>query len=60
MTENQSFKHRQDREPEGSEPPPLPSSAAAQDFSAVLNDIDDILEENAVTFVRGFIQEGGQ
>ncbi len=40
--------------------PPPPAPAAAQDYSQVLADIDDILEENALTFVQGFVQEGGE
>lgn len=41
-------------------PAPTPAPAAEQDFTAVLNEIDDILEENALAFVQGFIQEGGE
>ncbi|WP_182355067.1 ubiquitin-like protein Pup [Flaviflexus huanghaiensis] len=60
MTENQSFKSRGGDVPDIDSPPPLPPSAAGQDFSSVLDEIDDILEENVVEFVRGFVQEGGQ
>lgn len=47
-------------EPEPVEPPPAPAAAATHDFSQVLADIDDILETNALTFVQGFVQEGGE
>ena len=30
------------------------------DVDALLDDIDDVLEENAEEFVRGFVQKGGQ
>lgn len=30
------------------------------DIDAILDDIDDVLEENAEEFVRGFVQKGGQ
>lgn len=62
MSENQSFQTRREGDSPAPDPgpAPVPSSAAAQDFSAVLNDIDDILEENALSFVQGFVQEGGQ
>ncbi len=32
----------------------------ADDVDALLDDIDDVLEENAEEFVRGYIQKGGQ
>ena len=47
-------------EGDGAAPAPAPAPAAEQDFTAVLNEIDDILEENALAFVQGFIQEGGE
>ena len=30
------------------------------DVDAMLDEIDDVLEENAEEFVRGFVQKGGQ
>ena len=51
-----------DEAPEG--PAPLPPSAAAQardaEVDALLEEIDEVLEVNAETFVRGFVQKGGQ
>ena len=32
----------------------------ADDVDAILTDIDEVLEENAEDFVRGFVQKGGQ
>lgn len=32
----------------------------ADDVDAVLTEIDEVLEENAEDFVRGFVQKGGQ
>ena len=31
-----------------------------QDIDAMLDDIDDVLEENSEDFVRSFIQKGGE
>ena len=31
-----------------------------EDVDALLDQIDDVLEENAEEFVRGFVQKGGQ
>lgn len=42
-------------------PAPVPAAAAA-DFAvdSLLDEIDDVLEVNAESFVRGFVQKGGQ
>ena len=32
----------------------------SEDVDALLDEIDDVLEENAEEFVRGYIQKGGQ
>lgn len=56
------------RRNDGSEPdvPDVPAVAQAQaqadtaDVDALLDEIDDVLESNAETFVRGFVQKGGQ
>ncbi len=32
----------------------------ADDVDALLDDIDEVLEENAEEFVRGYIQKGGE
>jgi ubiquitin-like protein Pup len=46
------------------ETPPPPRSAAPQArdtaVDSLLDDIDQVLEVNAETFVRGFVQKGGQ
>ena len=31
-----------------------------EDVDALLDEIDDLLEENAEDFVRGFVQKGGE
>jgi prokaryotic ubiquitin-like protein Pup len=31
-----------------------------EDVDAILDEIDDVLEENAEEFVRGYVQKGGQ
>jgi ubiquitin-like protein Pup len=32
----------------------------SDDVDAILDEIDDVLEENAEEFVRGYIQKGGE
>ncbi len=32
----------------------------SEDVDALLDEIDDVLEENAEEFVRGYIQKGGE
>ncbi|MBD8062338.1 ubiquitin-like protein Pup [Georgenia satyanarayanai] len=62
----QEQQRRSEREPEEPTPPPLPAptGASAQAQSAELDDllgeIDSVLETNAESFVRGFVQKGGQ
>lgn len=61
MTESQIHRSRPTGDGgDDAAPAPAPAPAAAQDYGQVLADIDDILEENALTFVQGFVQEGGE
>jgi prokaryotic ubiquitin-like protein Pup len=46
--------------PEVSEDLKERQDALADDVDSILADIDDVLEENAEDFVRGFVQKGGQ
>ena len=32
----------------------------SDDVDAILDEIDDVLEENAEEFIRGYVQKGGQ
>ncbi len=43
-------------------PAPVAPSNQARDaeVDALLDEIDDVLESNAETFVRGFVQKGGE
>ena len=52
----------QDREPDEVDPAPAPAAPQARDaeVDALLDEIDDVLEVNAESFVRGFVQKGGQ
>ncbi len=62
----QEQQRRREREPEEPTPTPPPTTggAAAQAQAAELDDllgeIDSVLETNAESFVRGFVQKGGQ
>ncbi len=35
-------------------------AALDADVDAILDEIDEVLEENAAEFVKGFVQKGGQ
>nr|WP_297425210.1 ubiquitin-like protein Pup [uncultured Actinotalea sp.] len=56
------------RRPEDAEPaegaPPAPTAPSAQgrdaEVDSLLEEIDEVLESNAESFVRGFVQKGGQ
>lgn len=56
--------HRPSDPPEDETPAPIPtgggSSGQDQQVDALLDEIDDVLETNAESFVRGFVQKGGQ
>ncbi|HEY9388535.1 MAG TPA: ubiquitin-like protein Pup [Mycobacteriales bacterium] len=32
----------------------------SEDVDAILDEIDDVLEENAEEFIRGYVQKGGE
>jgi ubiquitin-like protein Pup len=57
--------YRQPRRDDGDEaPPPPPPAAQGQvkddDVDAILDEIDEVLENNAEEFVKGFVQKGGE
>lgn len=60
-TEQHRARH-DDREPdEDVTPPPAQApNAQASEVDDLLDEIDDVLESNAESFVRGFVQKGGQ
>ena len=52
-------KERSTRETEEIEPLEIPEKAEF-DIDELLDEIDDVLEENAEAFVQGYIQRGGE
>jgi len=48
------------KEPNGQPPGPGGEVGEADDVGAILDDMDEALEENAEEIVRSFKQEGGQ
>lgn len=39
---------------------PKKEKASTEDVDELLDEIDEVLEENAEEFVRGFVQKGGE
>lgn len=65
MSTRESSEHRRPRPDDEAEPtqavaPAANKEALDADVDALLDEIDDVLEENAEEFVRGFVQKGGQ
>jgi len=59
-------KHAERRTEESDEVPVATTDAAerhealSEDVDAILDEIDEVLEENAEEFVRAFVQKGGE
>lgn len=62
MASSQQHITNSPRDPEPDAPAPVPVSASVntQAVDDLLDEIDDVLESNAESFVRGFVQKGGQ
>ncbi len=65
MSTRESSEHHRPRPEDEPEAAPAPTTSARKesldaDVDALLEEIDDVLEENAEEFVRGFVQKGGQ
>ncbi len=64
MAGQEQVRHGHDDEAAGEPDTPAPAAPAAQsrdaEVDALLEEIDDVLEQNAEQFVRGFVQKGGQ
>lgn len=45
---------------DGEQPVPAAPVVSTQAVDDLLDEIDDVLETNAETFVKGFVQKGGQ
>lgn len=60
--QDQRQHHRDEDEPADlPEPTPAPAAQTRDtEVDALLEEIDDVLESNAESFVRGFVQKGGQ
>jgi ubiquitin-like protein Pup len=61
--EQQRPTRRDGDEPDEAPAPPPGAKAAqvdTQEVDDLLDEIDDVLESNAESFVRGFVQKGGQ
>ncbi|HLR56632.1 MAG TPA: ubiquitin-like protein Pup [Beutenbergiaceae bacterium] len=48
------------RDEEPTPPPPTGKSAQTSEVDDLLSEIDDVLETNAESFVKSFVQKGGQ
>ncbi len=61
--EQQRHARKDDGEPDDAAPPPQGAPATQtkdDDVDAILDEIDGVLEANSETFVRGFVQKGGE
>jgi ubiquitin-like protein Pup len=61
MAGNEYVQPHRDEEPDEPEPVDAPAGQNRDtEVDALLEEIDDVLEQNAEQFVRGFVQKGGQ
>ncbi|WP_190812926.1 ubiquitin-like protein Pup [Saccharopolyspora pogona] len=63
MHQEKNDQRQPDRDEETPEPAPVGSQRREKlndDTEATLDEIDDVLEENAADFVRSYVQKGGQ
>lgn len=62
MAGQDQIRHRRDDEPDDAPEPVAAPAAQARDaeVDSLLEEIDEVLEQNAESFVRGFVQKGGQ
>lgn len=61
--EQRRHERREDEPDEAPAPPPpaaVTTSSSDAEVDDLLDEIDDVLEANAETFVRSFVQKGGQ
>ncbi|MCL3861890.1 ubiquitin-like protein Pup [Actinotalea sp. K2] len=62
--QEQSHREHDDRPDDDAPEAPVPTAPGAQardaEVDALLEEIDEVLESNAESFVRGFVQKGGQ
>jgi ubiquitin-like protein Pup len=50
----------EETDPQGTEEVKERQDKLSEDVDAILDEIDDVLEENAEEFVRSYVQKGGQ
>ena len=63
QSSEQPRSHRPETEVESTELPEVSTQSRAErnaDIDDLLDEIDDVLEENAEEFVKSFVQKGGQ
>ncbi|UFU04388.1 ubiquitin-like protein Pup [Ruania suaedae] len=62
MSPRQFDQPHPDRRPDEDPAPPPTGGGQSRDteVDSLLDEIDDVLETNAESFVRGFVQKGGQ
>ena len=57
---NRRSEEVEETEPQGTEEVRERHEKLSEDVDAILDEIDDVLEENAEEFVRSYVQKGGQ
>jgi len=58
--QEQVGRRRREEDNDDGPPPVVPGASRDAEVDALLDEIDDVLEQNAEQFVRGFVQKGGQ
>jgi ubiquitin-like protein Pup len=58
--QQRSERHHDDADAPEPISPPTAAQARDTEVDALLEEIDGVLESNAESFVRGFVQKGGQ
>ena len=58
--QEQQRPQRREDEPEETPPPAPAAQVDTSEVDDLLDEIDDVLEQNSESFVRGFVQKGGQ
>jgi len=60
MSDRKTVQKKVEEKPQQQEEVNPPEAVDTQDIDNLLDEIDDVLEENAEEFVKNFVQRGGE